>query len=139
METLERLVDAVDLLTDVLYFGGAIVLLSILALIYMSTPARATDDPAEIPADQHGDHRHGEDGIPDWYDSNCCNKHDCHPVEDGTITFQQDELGAPIVVYTVNGVNLVYSKTQWRVSKDERFHACHNGITPLCVYLRPGA
>ena len=34
------------------------------------------------------DHEHGQDGLPDWYDPNCCNKRDCKPVEDEDIELE---------------------------------------------------
>ena len=91
-------------------------------------------------------HIHGADGIPDWYDSDCCNLRDCHPVEDSTIDFALDEAGRPVVIHTydTNQVPIVYDQRQWRKSKDERFHACYyrsptNGeVTRYCVYLRAG-
>lgn len=93
------------------------------------------------------DHLHGSDGIPDWYDTDCCNLQDCKPVDDETITFGKSESGAPVVIYTEaerpgykGGVLrvFVYEKSRWRTSKDERYHACHRGDTVYCVYIRPG-
>lgn len=105
----------------------------ILAILLLCTPLSAQE------------HNHGEDGIPDWYDSDCCNRKDCHPVPDTQIDFDIDELGNPVVVhrYDPNSLPIIYERTQWRQSKDDRYHACYyrsekGDITRYCVYLRAG-
>jgi hypothetical protein len=91
------------------------------------------------------EHEHGVGEIPDWYDSDCCNRRDCHPVPDNQIDFDTDEQGGPVVIhrYDLNELPIVYEKTRWRQSKDERYHACYfkdtkGQITRFCIYLRVG-
>lgn len=103
-----------------------------IAFVFYSTQAMAEDP-----------HNHGSDGIPTWYDADCCHQRDCTPVEDSTIQFGMSVAGKPVVIYTEPGSagdskTFVYEKERWRWSKDERYHACRRGVSPLCVYIRPG-
>jgi hypothetical protein len=87
------------------------------------------------------EHQHGADGIPDWYDSDCCDKRHCHPVDDSEIAFEYNTVkDSPVVIYTPSGSNLPveYIKSRWRKSQDERYHACHSGTYGYCVYIRAG-
>ncbi len=82
------------------------------------------------------EHDHGKNGIPDWYDPNCCNVRDCRPVEDSTIEFAMLN-GQDIVRHKPTGA--VFRRDQWKISQDERYHVCiTTGAMPLCVYLRSG-
>lgn len=85
-------------------------------------------------------HEHGVDGLPDWYASDCCSLNDCRPVADNEIDYGLDMLGNPVVLHKPTG--LVFERSRWRVSQDERLHVCYRGtsvFTPFCVYLRGGA
>lgn len=85
------------------------------------------------------EHEHGINGLPDWYDADCCNVRDCRPVPDEDIEFGLDKLGQPVVIHKPTG--LEFERSRWRTSQDERYHACYRGITvftPYCVYLRGG-
>jgi uncharacterized membrane protein YhdT len=80
------------------------------------------------------EHEHGTKGIPDWYDTDCCNKQDCRPVLDQDVNFGIDELNNPIVIYKDLGHSLNYEKARWRKSKDERYHACFRPNVPSMIY-----
>lgn len=89
------------------------------------------------------DHEHGGN-VPDWYDGNCCNNNDCAPVSDKDIDFGIDAAGQPVVRYTWHRpgyeevVVIEYTREKWKASKDERYHTCHQGRRPLCVYIPAG-
>lgn len=79
------------------------------------------------------EHNHGIN-VPDWYDPDCCNLQDCRPVLDKDVDFSTDELNQPVVRYK----ELIYNKSRWRRSKDERYHACFRGETVYCIYIPTG-
>jgi hypothetical protein len=87
------------------------------------------------------EHEHGTKGIPNWYDTDCCNKNDCRPVLDKDVGFGRDELNNPIVTYKDHDHTLNYEKARWRRSQDERYHACFRVSVPsmyytiYCIYL----
>lgn len=103
--------------------------------------------------DEYGNelHQHGtpqdpddENGIPNWYDSNCCNKKDCKPVETGALDFvmtldtrspgKESGLMVPGVKSTRDGY--VYTHDQIRKSQDSRWHECVNQSGyHYCVYV----
>lgn len=93
------------------------------------------------------EHDHGQGGLPDWYDPSCCNQRDCRPVKDDKdIEFVQLG-GSDFVRHLPTG--LLFQRSQWKVSQDERYHVwIHNDnaegvdnvpLRPLCVYIRAGA
>lgn len=91
-------------------------------------------------------HEHGVNGIPTWYEPNCCSLNDCKPVEDNDIDFGLDEQGLPIAIYKPTGNafplrNLDGTRSyQHRNSQDERYHVCINPNTgaSLCFYNKFG-
>lgn len=78
-------------------------------------------------------HEHGVT-VPDWYDQDCCNRNDCRPVADEDVNFELTS-DKPMVSYTHDGVKLLYEKSRWRKSKDERYHACFKGSIVYCIYI----
>ena len=77
-----------------------------------------------------------------WYESNCCSKADCEPVEEGAIVETKD--GYLVRYLTSRGFiaqGLVpYGAPAIRVSKDHRNHACANAQGKiLCIYIVPTA
>jgi hypothetical protein len=102
-------------------------LIASLALIaFYSSPAIAQEP-----------HVHGQN-VPDWYDAACCDRRDCKPVEDNDVVFEQFE-GQWVARYVPTGNR--FSRNQFRVSQDERYHVCINKSTDasMCFYDRPGA
>lgn len=78
------------------------------------------------------EHQHGVNGLPDWYDTACCDRRDCRPV-DG-----KDEPEAIMYgtepAYRWHG--LVFEKPKFKRSQDERFHVCITStMMPMCIYL----
>lgn len=92
------------------------------------------------------EHKHGVNGLPNWYESSCCSNNDCKPVEDKDIDFGLDFNGLPIAIYKPTGNEFVLKNTdgtrnyQHRMSQDERYHVCVNPRTQasLCFYNRFG-
>lgn len=82
------------------------------------------------------DHEHGVGNLPDWYDPGCCNLRDCRPVEDKDIEFVTQG-GSDFVRHIPTG--LLFQRSQWKTSQDERYHVCIYNGGPLCVYIRAGA
>lgn len=83
------------------------------------------------------EHIHGVT-VPDWYDYDCCNRADCRPVETKDVDFMTDKFAKPVATYTHESVVLVYDKSRWRKSKDERYHACYRGEIVYCIYIPIG-
>ena len=85
-------------------------------------------------AEEHHEHQHGVNGIPDWYDPACCNRRDCRPVEDSNDIEPFLDGGAPAIRYKPTGN--VFVKAQFRKSQDERFHVCISATGySYCVYI----
>ncbi len=89
------------------------------------------------------DHRHGVT-VPDWYDKNCCNQRDCRPVgpdEPAPVPFiAPPHYGYPLggAAYrwaSPTGVELVFYRSQFKASQDERYHVCYNGPITYCIYV----
>lgn len=77
------------------------------------------------------------DGAAHWYDSGCCDKRDCEPVEPGAL--RQIEGGYAVRYLTSRGFiaeGTVMQRTGGvRPSRDGREHACATSQRVLCVYV----
>lgn len=127
----------------------ACIIISTLAVLLGSAINAADIDQygQEVPMHQHGaPDEDDQDGIPNWYDPNCCNKSDCKPVEAGALDFTvvPDPINSgktvPGVISKRDG--FVYTREQIRRSQDSRYHECMRLQTVrgretshYCVYI----
>lgn len=104
----------------------------ILALFMSAAHAEQPAQPAMPP------HIHGVT-VPDWYDRDCCDNRDCHPVDDQKEIEAETYLDQPTFRYTPRdgspSVLFPKNSTKWRPSQDERFHVCVFQGMPLCIYI----
>lgn len=63
----------------------------------------------------------------DWYDSDCCNKKDCHPVQHDEV-YEDKEGVWHYKKYTFKGEGV-------RASKDAFFHVCLPEYGKRCIYI----
>lgn len=82
-------------------------------------------------------HVHGVDGLPDWYDSSCCNVQDCRPVLDSEVEFDTLPGGGLVARYKPTGN--IFQRFQFKQSQDERYHVYILNGNSLCFYDRTGA
>jgi len=78
------------------------------------------------------EHKHGVN-VPDWYDPACCNLRDCHPV-DNPNDIEPLMHGTEPVLRWIPG-DIIFVRSKFRKSQDERFHVCHIGTSPMCIYI----
>lgn len=82
------------------------------------------------------EHQHGEDDIPDWYESRyCCNNKDCAPVKAPDrllFVWADEERTSPAFLYINKDYpgGILFKKESFRASLDTRFHRC--------IYIPPG-
>lgn len=80
---------------------------------------------------------HPSTGGAHWYESGCCNKQDCEPVEAGAITATPEGYHVRYLTsrgFIADGV-IPYGSSSIRPSRDSREHACARPGRVLCIYL----
>ncbi len=84
---------------------------------------------------------HPAGGAAHWYESGCCSKQDCEPVEPGAIVLTPD--GYRVRYLTSRGFiaeGLVKDGTgAVRPSQDRQEHACASPARVICIYVHFGA
>lgn len=74
---------------------------------------------------------------PHWYETGCCDRRDCEPVEAGAITATPE--GYRVRYLTSRGFivddAIPYGSSSIRPSRDAREHACARPGRALCIYL----
>ena len=73
----------------------------------------------------------------DWYPSECCNGHDCAPVEKVTWFDASDGTPPLLIVTSKYGTVRVPHEFPRRESKDGRMHICIQGPYVLCLFMPP--
>lgn len=100
----------------------------LMAIFIMAKAVRAEDLPRGLGHPAGADH---------WYDSGCCDKRDCEPVEPGAL--RKIDGGYAVRYLTSRGFiaeGTVMERTGGvRPSKDGREHACATSQRMLCVYV----
>jgi len=98
--------------------------LAVLLIFSLTTPTKA-HDVNEVHGYVHRVH--------DWYDSDCCSKSDCRPIESCS---EIEELTEGRVKW--NGY--IFRKDNVRPSKDSKCHFCITGWkVPMCAYIQQGS
>lgn len=75
-----------------------------------------------------------------WYDEECCDGKDCHPVDCDAISEEPD--GFHWHYGPRRSDALLFTHSQLRPSRDGYCHVCHqmlfngNPSNPICIYLR---
>jgi hypothetical protein len=119
-----------------LFFAAA---LAILGLYFLVVPASANDI---IPRGLGH-----SSGTMHWYESGCCSKQDCEPVEAGAIIetpqgYKIRYLTSPRPGhpngFVAEGL-IPYSSSSVRPSRDALEHVCSNPTRGICVYLPFGS
>lgn len=80
---------------------------------------------------------HSQPNAAHWYESGCCNRMDCEPVEAGAITATPDGYRVRYLTsrgFIADGV-IPYGSSAIRPSRDAVEHACANPARVLCIYL----
>lgn len=80
------------------------------------------------------------DGAAHWYDTGCCDKRDCEPVETGAIEETANGYRVKYVSsrgFLVEGF-LPHNSGGVRPSRDEMQHACATSQRLLCIYIHFG-
>lgn len=80
---------------------------------------------------------HPSTGGAHWYESGCCNKQDCEPVEAGAITATPEGYHVRYLTsrgFVADGV-IPYGSSAIRPSRDSVEHACASPARVLCIYL----
>lgn len=90
------------------------------------------------------EHEHGKDGVPTWYDADCCDYKDCRPVPDDEV----EEVAPDKWLHKPTGLTYENEGTWRRVrdTKDGRFHVCFapelnrgewtGGYVRYCIYVK---
>ncbi len=115
----------------IVLFAAVVAALLTLGVVICST-ARAQDIPRGL--------GHPASGGAHWYDSGCCNKKDCEPVEQGAIVVTKD--GYQVKYLTSRGFVtegfIPHGSSSIRQSKDSQEHGCANPTRLLCIYIHLG-
>ena len=100
--------------------------------IILATGAMPQDIPKGLGHPQGADH---------WYDTSCCSKRDCEPVEPGAIMWTPE--GYQIRYRTSRGHIaegfLKHDASGIKFSKDGQEHACAPFAKVVCIYIHHGA
>lgn len=74
-----------------------------------------------------------------FYDAQCCNDNDCHPIPDEAVTVT--DKGYHVKYWGKAGypVERFVLLSQAKMSPDGRYHGCDIGMSLICLYVPPPA